>query len=170
MVGDFFIAPTLVVIETENFPHHLRLGRHHLKLLLAVDDVTIGGGADPLAVLLAAADHRTDLFAGVGDRHLVDEKLKLNLQPIVATRETDVVPDGDDPHPGVPQVLQLHQSPAVPPGKTGEVLDDEDVLLVGHQLPAHGLIPFPLLEGVAGPVPVLIKGEGAVGKLPFDKI
>ena len=35
---------------------------------------------------------------------------------------------------------------------------------MGHQPPAHLLIPFPLLKGVAGTVPVLKEGQAAAGK------
>ncbi len=169
VVGNLFVAPAVVVVG-EDLPHDVRLGRYHLKLLLLVEQVAVGGGAQPLAVLLAAADHGARLFAGVGDRHLVDEELELDLQPVVIVGEIDVVSDGDDPDPRVPQVLQFHQTPAVAPGKAGEILDDEDVVAVGHEPTSHGLVALPLLEGVAGAVPVLIEGEGAAGELAFDKV
>ena len=168
VVGDFFIPPA-VDVELENPPDDLRLGRDDLELLSGVDDVAVGGSAEPLAVLLAALDDRFHLLTGVGDRHLVDEELELNFQPVVIVGEVDVVPDGDDPNACVPQVLQLHQPPAVPAGEAGEVLDDEDVLSVVHQFPAHFLVAGPLVKGVSGLVPVLIKGRGGVGKfLPHE--
>ena len=169
LVGDLFVAPA-VDIELENAPDDLRLGRDYLELLTLVDDIAVGGGADPLAVLLAALDDGPDLLAGVGDGHLVDEELELDLQPVVVVGKVDVVPDGDDPDPRVTQVLQLHQPPAVAPGEAGEVLDDEDVLPAAHQLPAHGLIALPLFEGVAGAVPVLVEGESAVGETLFYEV
>ena len=52
----------------------------NLKLLPLVDDITVRGSADPLAVSLSALDHRPDFLAGVGDGHLVDDELKLDLQ------------------------------------------------------------------------------------------
>ena len=165
IIGDFFIAPALLVIEAEDGAHHVRLGGDDLELLLFIYNVAVGGGADPLAVRLPPADDVFHLLAGVGDGHLVDEELELDLQPVVVVGEVDVVPNGDDPHPGVPQVLQLHQPPAVPPGEAGEVLHHQDVVLVGHEPLPHGLVALPLLEGVAGAVPVLVEGEGAAGEL-----
>ena len=41
---------------------------------------------------------------------------------------------------------------------------------MAHQALPHGLVALPLLEGVAGPVPVLIEGEGAAGEFGFHKI
>lgn len=169
VVGDFFIPPA-VDVQLENLPDDLRLGGDDLELLPGIDDVAVGGGAQPFAVLLAAPDHRLYLFAGVGDGHLVDEELELDFQPVVIVGEVDVVPDGDDADARVPQVLQLHQPPAVAAGEAREVLDDEDVLLMAHQFPAHFLIAGPLVEGVARLVPVLVKGQGAVGKLLLDEV
>ena len=89
---------------------------------------------------MAAVDHGAHLLAGVGDRHLVDEKLELDLQPVIVVGEVNVISDGDDPNPCVPQILQLHQTLAVAPGKTGEILDNEDVVAVGHEPPPHSLV------------------------------
>ena len=69
------------------------LGGDDLELLFFVDDVAVGGGADPLAVQLAAFDDVPDFFGGVGDRHLVDQELELDFQPVVVVREVDVVAD-----------------------------------------------------------------------------
>ena len=168
IVGDFFIAPA-VNVKLINPADNVRFGGDDFKFLAFVYNVAVGGSTDPFAVLLAALDHRLDLFAGVGDGHLVDEKLELDFQPVVVVGEVDVVPDGDDADAGVPQVLQLHQAAAVAAGEAGEVLDDEDIFAVGHQLPAHGLVTLPLLEGVTGAVPVLEEGEGAVGELLPDE-
>ena len=170
VVGNLFIAPALLVVETEDGTHDVRLGGDDFKLLPLVKGISIGRGADPLSVSLPPLDDILHLFAGVGDGHLVDEKLKLDFQPVVVVGEINAVPDGDNPHPGVPQVLQLHQSPAVAPGEAGEVLDNEDVVLVAYQPLPHGLVALPLLKGVAGAVPVLIEGEGAVGEFLFDKV
>ena len=167
---DFLVAPALVVVKAEDGAHDVGLGGDDLELLPLVDDVAVGCGADPSAVCLPPLDDVLHLFAGVGDRHLVDEELELDLQPVIVVGKVDVVPDGDDAHPRVPQVLQLHQSPAVPPGEPGEVLDDEDVILMAHQALPHGLVPLPLLEGVAGAVPVLVEGEDAAGEPVADKI
>ena len=169
VVGDLLVSPA-VDVQPEDLPHHLRLGGDELKLLVPVDEIAVGGGADPPSVRLPPLDHRLHLLAGVGDGHLVDEKLKLDFQPVVVVGEVDVVPDGDDAHPGVPQILQLHQPPAVAPGEAGEVLDDEDVVPMGHEPLPHGLVALPLLKGVAGAVPVLVEGEGAVGEPLPDEI
>ncbi len=170
VVGDFLVAPALLVIEAKDGADDIRFGGDDLKLLPLVDDVAVGRGADPFSVGLPPLDDIAYLFAGVGDGHLVDEELELDLQPVVVVGEVDTVPDGDDPHPGVPQVLQFHQPPAVAPGETGEVLDDENVVLAGHQFFPHGLVALPLLEGVAGAVPVLVEGKGAAGKFLLYKI
>ena len=169
VVGDLLVAPAAVV-ESENFPHDVRLGGDDLKLLGLVDDVAVGRGADPLAVGLAALDDGLDLLAGVGDGHLVDEELKLNFQPVIVVGKVDAVPDGDDAYTCVPQVLQLHKTAAVAAGEAGEVLDDEDVVLVPHQLPAHGLVVFPLLEGVAGAVAVLVEGQAGIREPLTDEV
>ena len=41
---------------------------------------------------------------------------------------------------------------------------------MAHQLPAHGLVALPLLEGVAGAVPVLVESQGRVGEFLLDEI
>ena len=169
MVGDFLVTPA-VDVELKNAADDFGLRGHDLELLPLVDDVPVGGGADPFAILLAAFDDGLYLFAGIGDGHLVDEKLELNFQPVVVVGEIDAVPDGDDADPSVPQVLQLYQPPGVAAGEAGEILDDEDVFLVVHQLPAHGLVALPLFEGVAGLVPVLVEGEGGVREFLPDKV
>ena len=96
--------------------------------------------------------------------------MKLDFQPVVAARKVDVVANGENPHPGVPQVFQLHQAAAVAAGEAGEVLDDENVELMRHQPPAHGLVTLPLLEGVARAVSVFKKGQGAPGKPGLDEV
>src|SRR5699024_7162742 len=121
VIGDLLIPPALLVVEAEDGAHHVRLGGDDLELLPFVHDVAAGGGADPFSVRLPPFDDVLYLFAGVGDRHLVDEELELDLQPVVVIGKIDVVPNGDDPHPGVPKILQLHQPPAVAPGEAGEV-------------------------------------------------
>ena len=136
---------------------------------MLIEDISIGSGAEPLAILLAALDDRFYLLGGIGDRHLVDEELELDLQPIIVIGEVYAIPNGDDPHPRVSQVFQLHQPPAVPSGEAGEILDDENVLLMGHQFPAHFLIAGPLVEGITRLVPVLIKGKSGPGEFLTDK-
>ena len=64
LIGNFFVAPA-VDVQLENSPDDLRLGGDYLELLL-VDNVTIGCGTDPFAVLLAALDDRFHLLAGGG--------------------------------------------------------------------------------------------------------
>ena len=159
MVGDLLAAPA-VQVELEDFLDDLRLSGNHLELLLFGYDVAVGGGTDPFAVRPAALDDRFYFLAGVGNGHFVDEELKLDFQPVVVVWEVAAVPDGDNTDPGVPQVLQLHQPPAVVVGEPGEVLGDEDMM--PHQFPPYGLVALPLLEDVAGTVPVLIEGQGAV--------
>ena len=159
MVGNFLVAPA-VDVELENSSNNFRFCGDDLELLLFVHDVAVGGGADPFSVLLAALDNRFHFFAGVGDGHLVDDESELDFQPIVVVREVHVLPDGNDTDSGVPEVFQFHQAAAVPAGETGEVLDDEDILFVAHQLPPHGLVVLPLFEGVARAVPVLVEGQG----------
>ena len=102
VVGDFLVAPALLVVEAEDGADDIRFGGDDLKLLPLVDDVAVGRGADPLPVGLPPLDDIAYLFAGVGDGHLVDEELKLNFQPVVVVGEVNAVPDGDDPHPRVP--------------------------------------------------------------------
>ena len=160
-----FIAPALVVIELKYLPHYVRLGGHHFKVLAAVDDVAVGGGAYPLPVGLPALDHVSDLPGGVGDGHLVDQKLELYLQPVIIIGEVYTVPDGYDAHPGVPQILQLHQAPAVAPGETGEVLDNKYIVFMAHEAPAHLLVALPLVEGIAGAVPVFKESQAAAGEI-----
>ena len=41
---------------------------------------------------------------------------------------------------------------------------------MGHEPLPHGLVALPLLKGVAGAVPVLVEGEGAVGEPLPDEI
>ncbi len=168
VIGDLFVAPS-VAIEPEDLPDDLRLGGDDLKFLTLIEDIAVGSGAEPLTVLLAALDDRFYLLGGVGDGHLVDEELELNFQPVVIVGKVDPVPNGDDTHPCVSQVFQLHQPPAVPSGEAGEILDDENVLLMGHQFPAHFLIAGPLVEGITRLVPVLIKGQDGAGKFLADK-
>ena len=169
VVGDLLVAPA-VQVELEDTADYVRLGGHHLELLALVHNVAIGGGADPFAVLLTALDNSLYLFAGVGNGHFVDDKCKLDFQPVVVIGEVHVFPNGDDADARVPQVLQLHQAPAVAAGEAGEILDDEDILFVANQLPAHGLIAGALVEGVAGAVTVLVEGQGAVGEPLFHKV
>ncbi len=101
VVCDLLIPPA-VDVKTEYLPHDLGLGGNHLELLAFVHNVAVRGGADPFAVGLAALDHRLHLLAGVGDRHLVDEELELDFQPVVTIGEVGVISDGDDPHPRIP--------------------------------------------------------------------
>ena len=68
-----------------------------------------------------------DLFTGVRDRHLVHKKLKLNQHPVVLGGVVNAVVDRNNPHARVAQGLQLQQTKAIPPGKTGKVLDYQDL-------------------------------------------
>ena len=89
---------------------------------------------------------------------------------LVVVGEIDPVPDGDDAHPGVAQILQLPQTLAVAAGETGEILDHQNVVCVIEQSPAQLLISFPLLKGVAGAVAVFKECQAAAGKFFFDKV
>lgn len=144
-----------------------RLGGDDLKLLPLGDDVTVGRGADPLAVVLPSLHNAAHLAGGVRDRHFVHKELKLDFQPVVVIGKVDAVADGDNAHTGVPQVLQLHEAARVAAGETGKVLDDENVVFVLHQAPTHLLIALALVEGVAGAVPVFEKVSVLPGKWIF---
>ena len=169
-IGDFLVAPAIVVVVVKDAAHDVRFGRHHFKFLALVDGVAVGRGADPFPVHLPPADDVSHLFAGIGDGHFVDEKLKLDFQPVVVVGEVDAVADGDDAHAGVAQVLQLHQAAAVAAGEAREILDEQNVILVGHQAAAHLLIALALLKGVAGAVAVLKEGEAAARKALLHKV
>ena len=169
-IGDFLVAPAIVVVVVKDAAHDVRFGRHHFKFLALVDGVAVGGGADPFSVHLPPADDVSHLFAGIGDGHFVDEKLKLDFQPVVIVGEVDAVADGDDAHAGVAQVLQFHQAAAVAAGEAREILDEQNVILVGHQAAAHLLIALALLKGVAGAVAVLKEGEAAARKALLHKV
>ena len=169
MVGDFLISPA-VQIELEDFPHDLRLRGDDLKLLLFIENVAIGRGAQPRAVSLTAADDGLYLLAGVRHWHFVDEKLELDFQPVIVVWEVNIVSNGDDTHTDVPQVFQLHQTAGIAAGETGEVFDNKNVVLVAHQPAPHFLITLPLLEGIAGTVTILVEGQRAVGEAVLHEI
>ena len=61
------------ILDNDFYIGTLRQGKYTRK------KINGKGGADPLAVLLAALDDGPDLLAGVGDGHLVDEELELDL-------------------------------------------------------------------------------------------
>ena len=173
IVGDFLVTPALIVVQVKNLPHDLRFRGDNFKFLLLVDDIAVGCGTKPFPVRLPPPDDVFHLLAGVGDRHFVDEKLKLNFQPVVIVGKVNVVSNGDDAHPSVPQILQFHQPPGISPGKSGKILHNQNVILMPDQPLSHGLVALPLLKGIAGTVPILIKGqaaaqESAVHKVPDD--
>ena len=165
VVCNLLVAPATVIVEIKNFPNDLRLGGDDLELLLGGDTVAVGGGAEPLAVGLTTLDDTPDLAGGVGDGHLVDEELELDLQPVIVVGEVDAITYGDDAHTCVAKILQLRQASTIAASKTGEVLDQEDVELAGHEAPAHFLIALPMAEGVTGTVPILKKSEAAAGEM-----
>ena len=78
-IGDFLVSPAIVVVVVKDAAHDVRFGRHHFKFLALVDGVAVGRGADPFSVYLPPADDVSHLFAGIGDGHFVDEKLKLDF-------------------------------------------------------------------------------------------
>ena len=51
-----------------------------------------------------------------------------------------------------------------------KILDDENIVLVGHESPAHLLIALALLKGVAGAVAVFKKRQCAVRKVRCYKV
>ena len=170
VVGDFLVAPALVVVQVKNLPDDLRFRGDDLKFFLLVDDIAVGGGAQPFPVGLPPPDDVLHLLAGVGDRHFVDEELKLDFQPVVIVGEVDVVPNGNDANACIPQILQFHQPPGISPGKSGKILHHQNVILMPDQPLSHGLVALPLLKGIAGTVPILIKGQAASRKTAVHKV
>ena len=170
IVCDFFVTPAFLVVQTEDRAHNVGLSGDDLKLLPLVDDVSVGCSADPLAVSLSALDDIFYLFAGIRDRHLVDEELKLDFQPVIIVGKVDAVTDGNDAHAGITQIFQLNQTTAVAARKTGKILDNEDFILVTHQLFAQCLIALALFKRVTGAVTILVEGEGAAREFLFDKV
>ena len=167
VVGDFLVAPTSVVVEVKNLADCLGLGGDELKLLVLGHEIAVGCGADPLAVVLPPFDDIAHLAGSVRDGHLVHKKLELDFQPIVVIGEVHAVPDGDDPDARVAQVFQLHKPAAVAAGEAGKILDDENIVLVGHESPTHLLIALALLKCVAGAVAVFKKRQRAAGEVGF---
>ena len=167
VVGDFLVAPTGVAVEVKNPADGLGFGGDDLKLLVLGDKIAVGRGADPLAVALPPLHNAAHLAGGVRDGHFVHKELELDFQPVVVIGEVHAVADGDDAHARVAQVFQLHEAARVAAGEAGEVLDDENVVLVAHQPPAHLLIALALLERVAGAVAVFKKRQRAAGEVGF---
>ena len=167
IVGDFLVAPTGVAVKVKNPADGLGLGGDDLKLLVLGDEIAVGRGADPLAVVLPPLDDVAHLAGGVRDGHLVHEKLELDFQPIVVIGEVHAVPDGGDAHTRVAQILQFYKTARVAAGEAREILDDENVVLVAHQPPAHLLIALALLKRVAGAVAVFKKRQRAAGEVGF---
>ena len=165
VVGDFLVAPTGVAVEVKNPADGLGFGGDDLKLLVLGDKIAVGRGADPLAIVLPPLHNAAHLAGGVRDGHFVHKKLELDFQPVVVIGEIHAVADGDDAHARVTQVFQLYKAAAVAAGKAGKVLDDENVVFVAHQPPAHLLIALALLERVAGAVAVFKKRQRAAGEV-----
>ena len=170
VVGNFLVAPALVVVQVKNLPDDFRFCRDDLKFFLPVDDIAVGGGAKPFPVGLPPPDDVFHLLAGVGDRHFVDEKLKLDFQPVVIVGKVDVVPNGNDANACIPQILQFHQPPGISPGESGKILHHQNVILMPDQPLSHGLVTLPLFKSIAGTVPILIKGQAASRKTAVHKI
>lgn len=61
VVRDLLVAPA-VEVAREDLPDNVRLRGHDLKLLLRCHDISVGRGADPLAVLLLAVHDGADLL------------------------------------------------------------------------------------------------------------
>ena len=165
IVGDFLVAPTGVAVEVKNPADGLGLGGDDLKLLVLGHEIAVGRGADPLAVVLPPLHNAAHLAGGVRDGHFVHKELELDFQPVVVIGEVHAVADGDDAHARVAQVFQFHQTARVAAGEAGKVLDDENVVFVAHQPPAHLLIALALLKGVAGAVAVFKECQRAAGEV-----
>ena len=165
IVGDFLVAPTGVAVEVKNPADGLGLRGDDLKLLVLGDEIAVGRGADPLAVVLPPLHNAAHLAGGVRDGHFVHKELELDFQPVVVIGEVHPVADGNDAHARVAQVFQLHEAARVAAGEAGKVLDDENVVFVPHQSPAHLLIALALLERVAGAVAVFKKRQRAAGEV-----
>ena len=114
VVGNPFVAPALIV-QLENLLHDNRFGRLNLKChCLAVrNNIAVGHGAIPFAVLLPSPNDVSHLLRGVSDRHFIHEEVDLNPQPIVIGRVVDVVSDSDNADSYVAQGFKLHQARAV---------------------------------------------------------
>ena len=167
IVGDFLVAPTSVVVEVKNLADGLGFRGDDLKLLVLGHEIAVGCGADPLAVVLPPLHNAAHLARGVRDGHFVHKELELDFQPVVVIGKVHAVSDGNDADACITQVFQLHEPAAVAAGKAGKVLDDENVILVTHQPPAHLLIPLALLKRVAGAVAVFKKRQRAAGEVGF---
>ena len=169
--GNFAVAPALQV-EPVDEAHHLGAFRVHAQFPLAhrVQVVAIGRRTDPGPFGLSGLDDGPDLFAGVGHRHFVHEEAELDVEPVVPGGVIHPVADGDDAHPLVPQHLQLVEPQGVAAGEAGEILDDEDVVGPGPEGGAEAAVALPLVEGIAGAVPVCKEGEGAFGEGAADVV
>ena len=130
IVGDFFVAPAAVVL-IKHITNYLRRRLVYLELhsLVVYHNVAVGHGAYPLALLLTAFDDRFDLFGRIGNGHFIDKKAELNCCPVVIGRIINVIANRDNPHSCVTQIFQFHQSLAVSSGKSGEVLDYQNIVL-----------------------------------------
>ena len=130
IVGNFFVSPAAVV-PVKNISDNLRRRFVNLELhgLVVYHNVAVGHSAYPLALLLTAFDDRFDLFGRIGNRHFIDKKAELNCRPVVIGRIINVIANRDNPHSCVTQIFQFHQSLAVSSGKSGEVLDDQNIVL-----------------------------------------
>ena len=168
-VCNAFIAPAGVV-EFKHFPHDLCRRPVHLKRhrLGVRDAVAVGNRADPLAVRLPALDDAAHLFGGVRDGHLVHEKVYLNTEPIVVGGVVNAVTDGDDAYSRVAERFKLHKTVAVAAGKTRQIFDNENVILVRQHLGAHDLVLLALREGVAGAVTVNVQIKRTAGEILPD--
>lgn len=164
VVRDLLIASSVVVIETKNLSHDLSFRGNNFKFLMSVHKISVRYGKDPLPILLTAFDDVPHLFGGVGDRHLIDEKLELHFQPVIIIWDVNIVANRDDAHAGILQIFQFHRTTGASTGKAGEILDDQDAVLVAHESLAHDLVTLALLKGAARVVTVLIKCQVAAGK------
>ena len=169
MPGDFPVAPPFGVEPVDETDHFRPLFVNaEFPLAHRVQIVAIGRVTDPLPLGLPGLDDGPYFFAGVGHRHLVHEKAELDVQPVIPGGVVHAVADGDDAHPLVPQQLQLIEPQRVASGKTGEILHHQNGTDTVSQGFPQLLVSFPLLEGVARPVPVGEEGEGTAGKTAGD--
>ena len=158
IVGDFLIAPAVVVIEVKYPAYDFCLSRHYFELPMLINDITIRCGAYPVAFCLSPFNDIFNLFRGFGDGHFIYEKMQLDFDPIVTRRKIDPVTDRDDANSGIAQILELDETAPVAPGEARKILNYKNIVHVGHQAFAHSLIAFTLLKGVARFVSVFEEG------------
>ena len=171
MIGNFFVAPAADIKVIYHFHHLCRrwfnFKRHRFGIC---DNIAVRDGTDPFSIALPSFDDRFDLFACVGNRHFIYQETELYRRPVVIGRVVNIIPDGNDAHALITQILQFHQPAAVAAGKAGEIFHNKNVILMAHEHGPHRLITLPLLKGITGAVAVFVKRQCALREFPADKI